>query len=305
MRMKSIFAKGIGLGMGLLLLACDPIDEDSWFNNETVELDWTYANPETGYRPSSVDVFTLSYYPQDVKDKQFRFDYELTDDEITLPLYSGYYDLLAISDDDRVEKENRFKEARVIFQTTVDSLGNRYITDEAESMIYKGQIQNVDVNYSDRRQRKVELRRLLRTINFVVNVFDYKEIMKPVSLDLSGVASVMRLHDEAIDPDSEAILCLQATKQGRDAENELGMHTIFKTSCYVLGVTGNNVAHVYFYNYRDELQRVQVDLTAYLSSWNTEEAVVYINLNAFQNTGMVERWDSVSSDIIINNTEEN
>ena len=88
--------------MGLLLLACDPIDEDSWFNNETVELDWTYANPETGYRPSSVDVFTLSYYPQDVKDKQFRFDYELTDDEITLPLYSGYYDLLAISDDDRV-----------------------------------------------------------------------------------------------------------------------------------------------------------------------------------------------------------
>lgn len=304
MSMKSIFAKGIGLGIGLLLLACDPIEEDSWFNNEIVKLDWTYANPETGYRPSSVDMFTLSYYPQDVQDKQFRFDYELTDDEITLPLYSGYYDLLAISDDDRVEKERRFKEARVIFPTTLDSLGHRYITDAAGSMIYKGQIQNVDVNYSDRRQRKVELRRLLRTINFVINVFDYKEVIKPISLDLSGVATAMRLYDEAIDPDSEAILRLEPVKQGRGAENELGMHTIFKTSCNVLGVIGNNVANVYYYNYRDELRRVQVDLTSYLSSWNTEEAVVYINLNAFQNSGMVERWDSVSGDIIINNLEK-
>ena len=47
-----------------------------------------------------------------------------------------------------------------------------------------------------------------------------------------------------------------------------------------------------------------MDLTSYLASWDTEEAVVYLNLNALQGTGTVERWDSVSSDIIINNKEE-
>ena len=171
-------------------------------------------------------------------------------------------------------------------------------------MIYKGQLQNLDVNYSDSKQRKVELKRLLKTVTFVLNVFDYKEIQKPVQFDMSGIASVMTLHNEEIDPDSEAILRLEAHKQGREAESELGMHTIFKAKTYVLGVAGNNVANVNFYNYRDELQRIQVDLTSYLASWDTEEAVVYLNLNAFQGTGTVERWDSVSSDIIINNKEE-
>ena len=304
MNTKWIFSKGIGLGLGLSLMACEPIQDNSWFDNETVTLDWTFANPSTGSRPSDVEVFTVSYYPQEVKDKQYRYDYTLTDDIVKLPLQSGFYDLLAVSDDKVVDKDKYFKSARVVFETEVDSIGNRYFSKEATKMIYKGQLQNLDVNYSDSKQRKVELKRLLRTVTFVVNVFDYKEIQKPIQFDLSGIASVMTLHNEEIDPDSEAILRLVAKKQGREAESELGMHTIFKAKTYVLGVAGNNVANVNFYNYRDELQRIQVDLTSYLASWDTEEAVVYLNLNAFQGTGTVERWDSVSSDIIINNKEE-
>ena len=304
MNSQWIFSKGISVGFALVLLACDPIQDDSWFDNETVTLDWTFANPSTGSRPSDVEVFTVSYYPQEVKDKQYRYDYTLTDDIVKLPLQSGFYDLLAVSDDKVVDKDKYFKSARVVFETEVDSIGNRYFSKEATEMIYKGQLQNLDVNYSDSKQRKVELKRLLRTVTFVVNVFDYKEIQKPIQFDLSGIASVMTLHNEEIDPDSEAILRLVAKKQGREAESELGMHTIFKAKTYVLGVAGNNVANVNFYNYRDELQRIQVDLTSYLASWDTEEAVVYLNLNAFQGTGTVERWDSVSSDIIINNKEE-
>ena len=304
MNTKWIFSKGISVGFALVLLACDPIQDDSWFDNETVKLDWTFANPSTGSRPSDVEVFTVSYYPQEVKDKQYRYDYTLTDDIVKLPLQSGFYDLLAVSDDKVVDKDKYFKSARVVFETKVDSIGNRYFSKEATEMIYKGQLQNLDVNYSDSKQRKVELKRLLRTVTFVVNVFDYKEIQKPIQFDLSGIASVMTLHNEEIDPDSEAILRLVAKKQGREAESELGMHTIFKRKTYVLGVAGNNVANVYFYNYRDELQRIQVDLTSYLASWDTEETVVYLNLNAFQGTGTVERWDSVSSEIIINNKEE-
>ncbi|MDY4528180.1 MAG: hypothetical protein SPE11_09760, partial [Parabacteroides sp.] len=217
MNTKWIFSKGIGLGLGLSLMACEPIQDNSWFDNETVTLDWTFANPSTGSRPSDVEVFTVSYYPQEVKDKQYRYDYTLTDDIVKLPLQSGFYDLLAVSDDKVVDKDKYFKSARVVFETEVDSIGNRYFSKEATEMIYKGQLQNLDVNYSDSKQRKVELKRLLRTVTFVVNVFDYKEIQKPIQFDLSGIASVMTLHNEEIDPDSEAILRLVAKKQGREA----------------------------------------------------------------------------------------
>ena len=149
MNTKWIFSKGIGLGLGLSLMACEPIQDNSWFDNETVNLDWTYANPTTGSRPSEVESFSVSYYPQEVKDKQFRFDYMLTDDQVSLPMQSGYYDLLAISDNQVVDKDKYFKSAKVVFETVKDSIGNRYFAKEATEMIYKGQLQNQDANYSD------------------------------------------------------------------------------------------------------------------------------------------------------------
>lgn len=291
------------LPLALFMGACDPIDDKSWFNNEQVSLDWTIANPATGYRPTEVTTFDVSYYPQDMATDKQRLDYACDQDLISFPIGTGQYDLLAISNADCVIKEKYFRSARIEFKTELDSMQNRKIVSGGDEMLYKGYLSNISVDEKQMHNRKVVLKRLLKKITFVVNIFDYKELTENVDVSISGVASKMLLHNGEVDADSQAILSTSIAKFGKEAESELGVHTTYKGTAYVLGVAGNNVVDISYTDSRGDSQQAQVDVSSYLKSWDTEEAVIYININSMLQESSVERWNTITGDIVINNED--
>ena len=109
--------KGLGLVALLTIGACQPIDEHNWYENEVVTLDWTAANPATGYRPSEVDEFTLFYYPQDKSGTKSCQEFLCDKDVMSLPLETGRYDVLAISKYLSVQKDKYYRSAYVEFET--------------------------------------------------------------------------------------------------------------------------------------------------------------------------------------------
>lgn len=295
--------KGLGLVALLTIGACQPIDEHNWYENEVVTLDWTAANPATGYRPSEVDEFTLFYYPQDKSGTKSCQEFLCDKDVMSLPLETGRYDVLAISKDLSVQKDKYYRSAYVEFETELDSLQNRVIVSGGESMIYKGTLSDLTVQSDRKQSRRVILHRLLKKMTFIVNIFDYKELTQNVNIELSGIGSHMLLHDESVSADSEAILHTTIHKLGREAETDLGVHTTFKGTVYVLGVTGNNIMNLRFVDCRGVAKSMQLDITSYLKTWNTEEAVVYVNINSPQENANLERWNTINGDIIINNQD--
>lgn len=295
--------KCLGLVVLLTIGACEPINEQNWFENEVVTLDWTAANPTTGYRPSEVGSLALYYYPQDKLGTMSCQEYLCDKDVVSVPLESGHYDMLAISNDKSVHKDKYYRSAYVAFQTELDSLQNRVIVAGGEEMIYKGSLSDVSVENDRKQSRKVVLHRLLKKLTFIVNIFDYQELTHNVAIEMSGVASRMLLHNEKPEADSEAILRTRINKLGREAQTELGVHTTFKGTVHVLGVTGYNILSLAFVDCRGVEKMLELDITSYLKTWDTEEAVVYVNINSPQEYANLERWNTINGDIIINNQD--
>ena len=283
--------------------ACDPIEDKSWYDNEQISLVWTTANPETGYRPSDVSMFYVCYYPQDMSADQVRKDYVCNQDLVSFPVETGRYDLLAITSSDCVVQDKYYRSARIEFETEIDSLQNRVIVSGGDEMLYKGYMSNIAVNEKQKQTRKIIMKRLLKKITYIVRIFDYKELTGKVHVSISGMATKMLLFNEKLDADSQAIMATDIDKLGKGAETELGVHTTYKGSVYVLGVAGNNVLDISYVDSRGQQKKMQIDATSYLKSWDTDEAVISISVNSTQQTTVIDRWDSVSSDIVINNED--
>ena len=141
------------------------------------------------------------------------------------------------------------------------------------------------------------MRRILKKLNLQVQVEDSLELTNDVTIDLSGLATEWRIATNQIISDKEAVLVVNLKKYGRSQMLSDRFLTTFKAETYLLGVAGSNIMYLDFINAKGDTQRLYIDITAYLSSWNTEEVTVNIKVNAKDNTYKIERWGDQSTEV--------
>ena len=73
--------------------------------------------------------------------------------------------------------------------TRINHKAENIISENPTEMIYAGIMPGVMVDWDVRRNIYVNMTRLLKKINFLVTITDVDELLLPVTVDLSGLAS--------------------------------------------------------------------------------------------------------------------
>ena len=278
-----------------LLAGCDPMDDTSWTHNESVYLSWTEANPLTGRRPAEIDVCNIYFYPQTGNIANYVF--KMPTDEASVALPAGDYDMLVRHDTTYIKDADYFQTAKVVLPTSYNTSGERVIVKNPTKMIYIATDRNLRVSDEEQVQRRFAMRRVLKKLNLQVQIEDSLELTRDVSIDLSGLATELRIASNQIISDKQAVLLVNLKKYGRSQQMVNRYLTTYTGESYLLGVTGSNIMYLNYTNAKEEEQRVYIDVTGYLSNWSTDEVTVHIKVNAKDNTYKIERWGDQTTEV--------
>lgn len=289
----------MALAVAGMLASCEPFEEQSWSYNAAINTQWSAANPETGRIPTGLQDCWLYMYPQEgnIPCYTYRINSEKADADIA----GGKYDALVLHDLKYMKDVDRYRTARIEIPTIYNERGERQIKDNPEEMIYTARVQNMNIDWEERQNLYIPMERVLKRINFVANIRDKGELVESCTIDISGLAVEMRLHDFKITEDAEAVLAFPIRKQGRATASADGYRTTYTGYANFLGVTGRNILYFSFTDSERNERRMDMDISARLHYWNTEEVTVYISVDAVAGTIAIDKESSDSSDVIIDN----
>lgn len=283
-----------------ILASCEPLEEDSWTKNSVINTQWTAAEPETGRIPVGLQDCWLYMYPQEGNIPFYSYRIDEEREEVDIP--GGRYDALVLHDLKYLEGiGQRFETARIKIPTTYNDKGEREISDNPQGMIYTARVQNISIEEDERREQYIPMERVLKKINFIANIRDSGELKNECIIDISGLAVEMRLHDFSITQSEEAVLAFPIRKQGRTTACEDGYQTVYAGYANFLGVTGTNILYFTFTDSQGVERRLDIDISARLHYWNTEEVTVHIFVDAVAGTIRLDKWSNESSDVTIDN----
>ncbi len=283
-----------------MFASCEPFEEDSWTNNSIINTQWTAAEPETGRIPVGLQDCWLYMFPQEGNIPFYCYKIDEEKEEMDIP--EGKYDALVLHDLKYLKGiGQRFETAKIEIPTTYNERGEREIKDNPQEMIYTARVQNISIDGDERQEQYIPMERVLKKINFIANIRDSGELVEKCIIDISGLAVEMNLHNFSITPGEEAVLAFPIRKQGRATACEGGYQTVYAGYANFLGVTGTNILYFTFTDSQGVERKLNLDISARLHYWNTEEVTVYIFVDAVAGTIRLDKWSNDSSDVTIDN----
>lgn len=268
--------------------ACEPLEDTSWVNNSHIFLDWKNANPETGMRPVELDSLQVFYYSQ--SDNLPDFNYSMDNNIGEFEVRTNCYDVVVTHPSPYYHRSEKFRSMTVKLPTRINHKAETIISENPTEMIYAGIMPGVMVDWDVRRNIYVNMTRLLKKINFLVTITDTDELLLPVTVDLSGLASQKKVWDGVCDKETEAIQIFDLIKHGRFLNTEKYL-TAYKGYALCLGAVGRNILYLTYYDAAGRKKVGKYDLTSYLTNWNTEEVTIRINIDATDNNVTLEGWE--------------
>ena len=268
--------------------ACEPLEDSSWVNNSHIFLDWKNANPETGMRPVELDSLQVFYYSQ--SDNLPDFNYPMDNNIGEFEIRTNCYDVVVTHPSPYYHRNEKFRSMTVKLPTRINHKAENIISENPTEMIYAGIMPGVMVDWDVRRNIYVNMTRLLKKINFLVTITDVDELLLPVTVDLSGLASQKKVWDGVCDKETEAIQIFDLAKHGRFLNTEKYL-TANKGYALCLGAVGRNILYLTYYDAAGRKKVGKYDLTSYLTNWNTEEVTIRINIDATDNNVTLEGWE--------------
>lgn len=286
--MKGLKLFGTYLAMAAAFTACGPFDDTSWINNSYVYLDWQYANPETAMRPVELDSLQVFYYSQ--SDNLPDFVFPMEENVGQFDVRTNVYDIVVTHPSPYFDRNRKFKTSTIKLPTRINHKAEVVVSDNPEEMIYLGIMPGTQVNWEVRRNVYITMSRMLKELNFVVNIIDREELMLPCTVDISGMATQMKIWNREFDDETEAVQVFQLSKSGRHMNTEKCL-TTFKGKVLCLGTVGRNILY-FTYTDADGRERMgKYDLTPYLSDWTTDEVTIRINIDATDNSVELEGYE--------------
>lgn len=299
--MKAFKLLGMACAVAATFAACQPFEDTSWVNNSYVYLDWKHANPETGMRPIELDSLKVFYFSQ--SDQLPDFTFPMTENVGQFDVRTNCYDVVVTHPSPYFVRDTRFRTMTIELPTRVNHKAEVVVSENPKDMIYLGYSAGTQVDWEVRRNVNVTMKRMLKELNFVVNIIDWEELMAPCIVDISGMASRMKVWNQQFDDETEAVQIFQINKQGRHMNTEKCL-TTFKGKVYCLGIVGRNIM---YFTYQDSNGRERVgkyDLTPYLADWNTDEVTVRITIDATDNSVKLEGYDQGDTSDFIYDTDD-
>lgn len=286
-----------------LITACEPLEDSSWVNNSHVFIDWKNANPETGMRPIELDSLEVFYYSQSDNLPDFRYPMDKNVGEFEVR--TNCYDVVVTHPSPYYHRDEKFRSMTIKLPTRVNHKAETIISESPSEMIYAGIMAGVMVDWDVRRNIYINMTRLLKKINFVVTITDVDELLMPVTVDLSGLASQKKIWDGVCDKETEAIQVFDLNKHGRYLNTEKYI-TAYKGYTLCLGAVGRNILYLTYYDAAGKKKVGKYDLTSYFTNWSTEEVTVRINIDATDDSVTLEGWEmGDTTDYIFNFGETN
>lgn len=286
---KKIFT---ALGCIALLCSCEPMNESNyWTGNVFLHADWKDGNLETGRRPISIDSCFIGIYSHD--DNVDGVITNFPKDNAELELKQGVYDFMVFHNTKYIKRTEMYKTAVVELPTMYNEEKEQVVVENPNEMLYAGLALNDTVKNDIRTAFRVNVIRLLKKINFIVVVGDKKELTENIHMNISGVANRLKIWNQKVDTSDEAVILFDLKKRGRHLNNE-NFLTSYQGSAYVLGITGRNILYMTFTDGDGKERLVKLNLTKYLSDWDTEEVTVRMFINV---------WDSNNADVVIKGWE--
>ena len=280
--MKILKLLGLTWAAGLLT-ACEPFEDTSWVNNSYVYLDWKYANPETSMRPVELDSLQVFYYSQSDNFPDFMFPME--ENVGQFDVRTNVYDIVVTHPSPYFSRNEKFRTSTVKLPTRVNHKAEVVVSENPQDMIYLGVMAGTQVNWNVRRNVYVTMSRMLKELNFLVTIADKEELIMPCTVDLSGMATQMKVWNREYDTETEAIQIFQLSKQGRHMNTGKCL-TTYKGKVLCLGAVGRNILYFTYVNADGIECTGKYDLTSYLADWTTDEVTIRINIDA--TTGQVD-----------------
>lgn len=280
-----------------LMAACSPMEDDWWTQNEVISTNWMQANPETGRRPVGLDGYAAFYYPQE--GEIHSYEYGMPDEKREADVQEGTYDILVTQKNEFITRTEMYRTTTLTLPTEYDTNGEMLISKNPEEMIYYGKVENATVREEVRTVRHLIMKRCLKKINFIVNVKDTVELAKDVDMDISGLATQMKMNNGMIDGRLQAVLKFPIHKYGRAENTGDGFLTCFRGYEYLLGVSGKNILYLSFLDGAGKRQKLSLDLTPHLHYWSTEEVTITLDVNAIEGDITAGEWSESSTDITI------
>ena len=286
--MKGLKLLGAFFTVTAAFASCEPFDDTSWINNSYVYLDWKYANPETSMRPAELDSLQVFYYSQ--SDGLPDFTFPMEENIGQFDVITNCYDIVVTHPSPYFYRNQKFKTSSIKLPTRINHKAEVVVAENPDEMIYLGTMPGTMVNWEVRRNVYVTMTRILKELNFVVNIIDREELMVPCTVDLSGMATRMKVWNREYDTETEAIQIFQLTKQGRHMNTEKCL-TTFKGKVLCLGTIGRNILYFTYVDADGRERMDKYDLTPYLTDWSTEEVTIRINIDATQGTIDLEGFE--------------
>lgn len=286
--MKGLKLMGALCAVASMFTACEPFNDASWINNSYVYLDWKYANPETAMRPVELDSLQVFYYSQ--SDNLPDFSFPMKENVGQFDVRTNYYDIVVTHPSPYFSRNEKFKTSSIKLPTRINHKAEVVVSQNPEEMIYLGAMAGIQVNWEVRRNVYVTMTRMLKELNFVVNIIDSDELMVPCTVDLSGMATQMKIWNHEYDSETEAVQVFQLTKHGRHMNTEK-CQTTFKGKVLCLGTIGRNILYFTYVDAKGRERVSKYDLTPYLTNWTTDEVTIRININALDDSVSLEGYE--------------
>lgn len=281
--MKILKMLGLTWAVAAVVSACEPFEDTSWINNSFVYLDWKYANPETSMRPVELDSLQVFYYSQ--ADNLPDFVFPMDENIGQFDVRTNYYDIVVTHPSPYFFRNEKFKTSTIKLPTRVNHKAEVVIAENPKDMIYLGIMPGTHVNWNVRRNVYVTMSRMLKELNFVVTIADREELVEQCTVDLSGMASKMKVWNREYDNDTEAVQIFKLNKQGRHLNTSKCL-TTYKGKVLCLGTVGRNILYFTYVDADGRERLGKYDLTPYFTDWTTDEVTIRIHIDA--TTGEVD-----------------
>lgn len=295
----STIVAALGMVVTMVFPSCEPMDADYWMYNSNITLNWAVANPETGRRPGDVSELHVRYFSQ-LDDEQKVIIKVIRGSSQGYEISTGLYDIMAIQPNEYLTRTNEFKTMTFELPTHLNNRAETVISDIPEQMYYVGKVTSETLDIEVPLDTEVMMERILKKLNFVVVVEEDVELIRPVTVDMSGMAFRKKLWNMEIGALDEAVQIFNLNKHGRYL-NQTTSLTAFIGSTYCLGTCGRNILYLTMYDADNKEVVLKYDVTPYLKDWNTFEETVHIRVNLVGNEAefIIEGWDTGNTSDII------
>ena len=278
-----------------LLYACEPLEDGHWTLNSTIELEW---QEEGKTFPEGVKDVSLNYYPQDELNNPHTFT--MTTNRMAVDVPTDKYNILALQENNFMGKTNRFDYMTIELPTYINEQAEKIISENPQKMIWAGKLKGVELDFEQRTWHTITMEKVLKKLNFVVRIADTDELKEKCTVDIAGMVTKLKLHNNEFDEESEAVQIFDLIKHGRFLNTDRYL-TEYRGSVYCLGAVGRNILHFTYTDARQEKRLAKYDVSQYFMDWNTTEITVAIYINADNDEVFLEGWEQGDvSDIIFN-----